>query len=147
MRKLLPASLLVLLVVGCAAQPVPDPNASDEVIVQQDQQAGFWMVMALLATTIYSVETAKSERAKAESAVKERQAEQIEAQSVLAGEHSELTEKQMELQMGQRQIELLSDLYLEQDRTEPRIVTLPTSREQPGIVDRINLWMDQALRA
>lgn len=65
----------------------------------------------------------------------------------MAGEHAELTEKQMELQIGQRQIELLADLYLEQDRTEPRILTLPTSREPPGIVQRINLWMDQALRA
>ncbi len=106
-----------------------------------------WGLLALIGLTIYSTETMKSERKKAESAVKERQQEQIEAQSELAGEHRELTEEQMELQMGQRQIELLSQLYLEQDRTEPRIVTLPTSREPPGIVDRINLWMDQALRA
>ena len=143
MRTLLPASLLVLLVVGCAAQALP----ADEVVIQKAQFWEFMLIAAIVGTTVYSTETAKSERKKAESAQKERQQEQIEAQSGLAGEQRELTEKQMELQIGQRQIELLADLYLEQDRTEPRILTLPASREPPGIIGRINLWMDQALRA
>ncbi len=142
MRTLLPASLLVLLVVGgCAAQPPP----GDQVVVQK---AAWWLLPAIIiGSTIYTTETAKSQQKKAISAQKDLQQEQIEAQGVYAGEQKELTEKQMELQIGQRQIELLSNLYLEQDRTEPRILTLPASREPPGIIDRINLWMDQALRA
>ena len=78
------------------------------------------------------------------------QSKQIAAQRrqiELAGQQYTLTEEQMQFQMGQRQIGMLADLFLEQDRTEPRIVTLPTSREQPGIIDRINLWMESALRA
>lgn len=71
---------------------------------------------------------------------------QIAAQYELAGQRGALTERQMEFQMGQRQIGMLAQLYMEQDR-EPRILTLPTSREPPGLVDRINLWIDQALRA
>lgn len=142
MRKLLSASLLVLfVVVGYAAQSL----SVDE---RYNMAVAWWVLPALIiGSTIYSTETAKSQQQKAISAQKEMQQREIEAQSVLAGEHEELTEKQMELQIGQRQIELLSDLYLEQDRTEPRILTLPASREPPGIIDRINLWMDQALRA
>jgi len=79
-------------------------------------------------------------------AQKEMQEEQIAFQRELAGQHAALTEEQMQLQIGQRQIELLSDLFLEQDRKEPRIVTLPISRELPGIVDRFNLWFERALR-
>lgn len=142
MRILLSASLLVLLLVGCAAQSLPDEVAL--ALFGIDDWLIFTLVIA--GTAVYQTETAKSERKKAESAAKERQEEQIEAQSVLAGEHRELTEKQMELQIGQRQIELLADLFKEQDRTEPRMLTLPASREPPGIVQRINLWIDQALR-
>lgn len=142
MRILLPASLL-LLVGGCAAQSLSAQSPG----IQKAQFWEFMLIAAIVGTTVYSTETAKSERKKAESAAKEMQQERLEAQSELAGEHRELTEKQMELQIGQRQIELLSNLYLEQDRREPRILTLPASREPPGIIDRINLWMDQALRA
>lgn len=145
MRILLSASLLLLLAGGCAAQPPP----GDDVEVQKSV---WWLIPALVVgATIYSTETAKAtakaQQKKAIKAQKEMQQEQIEAEFELAGERAELTERQMELQMGQRQIELLADLYLEQDRTEPRILTLPASREPPGIVDRINLWIDESLRA
>ena len=78
------------------------------------------------------------------------QSKQITAQRSqieLAGQQYTLTEEQMQFQMGQRQIGMLADLYLSEDRREPRILTLPASREPPGIIDRFNLWMDQALRA
>jgi len=75
------------------------------------------------------------------AAQKESQRRQIE----LAGQQYTLTERQMALQMGQRQIGMLSE-FLDQD-DEPRIVTLPASREPPGLVDRFNLWIDEVLRA
>ena len=88
-------------------------------------------------------ESAEALQSKQITAQRELQRRQIE----FAGQQYALTEKQMELQMGQRQIGMLTDIYLQQDSREPRIITLPASREPPGIVDRINLWMDQALRA
>jgi len=89
-----------------------------------------------------AIESAGSLQEKQFAAQKELQRRQIE----YAGQQYELTEKQMEFQMGQRQIGILTERLLEQDR-EPRILTLPASREPPGIVDRFNLWIDQALRA
>ena len=76
---------------------------------------------------------AESAQEKQIAAQKEMQGKQLE----LAGQRSVLTEKQMELQMGQRQIDLLSNLYLEQDRREPKIYTLPTA-ERTSPIERIN---------
>ncbi|MBA7549155.1 hypothetical protein ES705_41628 [subsurface metagenome] len=66
-------------------------------------------------------------------------------QAELAGQQYTLTEKQMELQMGQRQIEHLADVYSRQDRTEPTIYYLPTA-EPTSPVERINRAIDDFLR-
>lgn len=135
MRKLLSASLFVLLVVGgCAAQPPP----GDDVEVQK---AVWWFLPALVVgATVYSTETAKKEAKKARAFQRgERQA--AEAQ------YREMTEKQMRMRMGQQRLDIITDLFFRQDQAETRILTLPSSREPPGIIDRINLWIDRALRA
>lgn len=84
------------------------------------------------------------------TAQKEATAEQLELEREIAAEQYRLTEKQMKFQMGQQQLELLSNLFLEQDRTEvqtgTRFITLP-SIAPSGIIDQINLWFDQILRA
>ncbi len=131
MRKLLLVGLFVLLMTGCAAHypPVDKRNI---------QKAAWWFLPALfIGATIYTTETAKSQQKKAQKKQEEMQQTQIEAELELAGQQAELTERQMELQVGQRQIELLADLYLEQDRTEPKIYYLPTA-EPTSPFERIN---------
>lgn len=88
-----------------------------------------------------AAERAESIQQKRIDAEKEMQARQIE----LAGQQTTLTEKQMELQMGQRQIELLANLFDKQDRTEPEIYYLPTA-EPTSPVTRINLAIDDFFR-
>ncbi|MBA7680196.1 hypothetical protein ES703_88506 [subsurface metagenome] len=85
-------------------------------------------------------------------AQKETAAERLELERKIAAEQYRLTERQMEFQMGQQQIELLANLFLDQDRTETetrtgaRVLTLPSSAPS-GIIDQINLWIHRALRA
>lgn len=69
------------------------------------------------------------------------QREMLGRQAELAGQQYTLTEKQMQLQVGQRQIELLANLFTEQDRTEPQIYTLPTA-EPTSPIERINLAIE-----
>jgi len=73
------------------------------------------------------------------------QRETLTRQAELAGQQYTLTEKQMELQMGQRQIEILASLFNEQDRTEPEIYYLPAA-EPSSPVERINLAIDDFVR-
>ena len=137
-NALLLVGLLVLLMIGCAAHDPPVDKRSN-------QKAGFWMIAALIGAQIYRTETAKSQAKKAESAAKKRQAKQIEAELELAGQQRTLTEKQMQLQVGQRQIDILANLFDEQDRTEPVIYTLP-SAEPTSPIERINRAIDDFFR-
>lgn len=66
-------------------------------------------------------------------------------QTELAGQQFTLTERQMQLQMGQRQIELLASLFDKQDRTEPEIYYLPAA-EPTSPVTRINLAIEDFIR-
>jgi len=93
----------------------------------------------------YSSVQQKSAIKKGEKLQERQIAAQKERQAELAGQQYTLTEKQMELQMGQRQIELLADLYLRQDRTEPTIYYLPTA-EPTSPVERINRAIDEFFR-
>ncbi len=88
-----------------------------------------------------AAERAESIQEKQIAAQREMQERQVE----LAGQQTTLTEKQMELQMGQRQIELLANLFSKQDRTEPVIYTLPTA-EPTSPVERINLAIEDLFR-
>lgn len=88
---------------------------------------------------------AESAQEKQIAAQKEMQAQQFKKQAELAGQQFTLTEKQMELQMGQRQIELLANLFDRQDRTEPEIYYLPAA-EPTSPVTRINLAIDEFFR-
>lgn len=58
-----------------------------------------------------------------------------------------ISAEQMQIFRGAQEIENLTEKLLAQDQREPRILTLPTSREPPGLVERINLGIDRALRA
>ena len=96
----------------------------------------------------YSSVQQKSAIEKAESLQEKQIAAQRETQrrqAELAGQQYTLTEKQMELQMGQRQIEILASLFNEQDRTEPEIYYLPAA-EPSSPVERINLAIDDFVR-
>ena len=88
------------------------------------------------------------------AAQKETAAERLELERKIAVEQYQLSKTQMKFQMGQQQVELLANLFLDQDRTErrtepqtgTRILTLPSTGPS-GIIDQINLWFDRALRA
>ena len=86
------------------------------------------------------------------TAQKETAAERLEVERGISAEQYRLTKTQMEFQMGQQQVELLANLFLEQDRTETetrpgaRVLTLP-STSPSGILDQVNIWIDRALRA
>jgi len=96
----------------------------------------------------YSFVQQKSAIEKAEK-LQERQIaaqrESLRRQTELAGQQYTLTEKQMQLQMGQRQIELLANLFDKQDRTEPEIYYLPAA-EPTSPVTRFNLAVEDFLR-
>jgi len=63
----------------------------------------------------------------------------------LAGQQTTLTERQMKLQIGQRQIEILANLFDEQDRTEPEIYYLPAA-EPTSPFEKINIAIDDFFR-
>ncbi len=88
-----------------------------------------------------AIEKAEKLQGRQIAAQRETQTRQAE----LAGQQFTLTEKQMELQMGQRQIELLASLFDKQDRTEPVIYTLPTA-EPTSPFERINQALDDFFR-
>ncbi len=88
-----------------------------------------------------AIEKAESLQGKQIAAQRETQTRQAE----LAGQQFTLTEKQMQLQMGQRQIELLASLFNKQDRTEPVIYTLPAA-EPTSPFERINLAIEDLFR-
>jgi len=145
MKKLLLASLLVMLGWGYEGQFSTDDDL-------EVQKAGFWAIAALIGATIYSVESSKSQTKKAIKSQEKQlaaqmamQEEQLEAEIELAGQQQTLTEKQMKLQVGQRQIEILANLFDEQDRTEPEIYYLPTA-EPTSPFERINLAIDDFVR-
>lgn len=100
------------------------------------------LVGAAAATTIYTVESQKSEAKKARSAVKKQQAEQIkavEARELQAGEYwEEINKEQMVLQSQQNQIQLLSDIINKRNETPPpQIFTIPAAKSYT-VTERIN---------
>jgi len=92
----------------------------------------------------YSSVQQKSAIEKAEK-LQEKQIAAQRRQVGLAGQQYTLTEEQMQLQMGQRQIELLASLFDEQDRTEPEIYYLPAA-EPTSPFTRINLAIEDFIR-
>lgn len=92
-----------------------------------------------------------SEARKAEHRQREAQRGMGKAQAEIAGrqraiQQMPISAQQMEIFMGARKIENLNEKFENQDQAESRFYTLPTSREQPGIAQQINLWIEQALR-
>lgn len=113
---------------------------------------GLGIFTAPVVTTIAVVGySTYSQRKKAKEAASEQRKYQKQ-QAILAGQQraiqqAPISAKQMKMFMGQKEIKTLVDEFSRQDQAEPQVYTLPASREPPGIVDRINLWMDQALRS
>jgi len=114
-------------------------------------QFGFWEVLLIAAivttgTTIYQTQAAKkqeSRQRKKQQAAAEAQAREAGRQRAIAG--APISAEQMELVMGQREIENLVEKFSEQDQTEPEIYTLPTL-EPTSLIERINLAIDDFFR-
>lgn len=97
-------------------------------------------------TTIYQMQQAKStvsKQRKSQQAAAEAQARLAGRQRAIAG--APISAEQMQMVMGQREIENLVAKFSEQDQTEPEIYTLPTL-EPTSPIERINLAIDEFFR-
>lgn len=102
------------------------------------------IVGASLGYTFYDQpQMAKAETKSAEK--KQRAAAEAQLKYQLAGQYDPIDPEQMRMQMGQRQIESLTDALLAQETKQPTVYTLPTAQPSSP-VERINQAIGQLLK-
>ena len=91
--------------------------------------------VALFAGTTWYAGKQETKSFKAQTEAARQQA--IKAGGERAIQQAPISAEQMQMVMGAQEIESLIDKFIEQDRTEPKIYTLPTA-EPTSPIERIN---------
>jgi uncharacterized protein HemX len=101
---------------------------------------------AIAGSAVYMSSEQKKAQTKATKSAEQAAALQEAKMKDLAGQQYQITQQQMKLQQGQRQIQGLSDA-LEKTSTSPRIFTLPSEQKKFSFVDAVNAQIDAFLKA